>query len=538
MKFIFGEGFQRTLGGSMMVAGTAIGAGMLALPMTSAGMWFNWSMVLMLLSWFCMLRASQAILEVNLLFEPGDSLHTLVQNTLGSFWSVLNGFSVAFVLYTLVYAYVSSGGSVVQHALQSSWGITPPRVLTSLIFTILLTACVWWSSKAVDRLSAILMGGMVITFLLSIGGMIGQARLDSMLGLDGQSGEFIFIFGAASTYLTSFCFHASVPSLIKYLGKDARTINSCLRIGTVIALLCYVVWIAAADGIIPRDDFKHITNVGDLVAASGTSLGGIIVKGLSLQPRDGNPCPRIVETTAGMLNAVGLQNDGVEAFCKEKLPRLPWQQLPVIANLYATSPAEFGELAARLNEEEGVAALEVNVSCPNVKSGGILFGQDPKLAAAVTRAARDAAPNKPLIIKLSPNVTDIALMARSVQDAGADMISCINTLSGMAVDVARRKPRLANVIGGLSGPAIKPVALRCVWQVCKAVDIPVIGLGGICSAEDVLEFILVGAHAVQIGTANFISPDRAFEIVKELPAVCRQLGVTSLDELRGSLKTA
>ena len=269
-----------------------------------------------------------------------------------------------------------------------------------------------------------------------------------------------------------------------------------------------------------------------------TSLGGIIVKGLSLLPRDGNPCPRIVETTAGVLNAVGLQNDGVEAFCKEKLPRLPWQHLPVIANLYATSPAEFGELAARLDAEEGVAALEVNVSCPNVKSGGILFGQDPGLAAAVTRAVRDAAPNKPLIIKLSPNVTDIALMARSVQDAGADMISCINTLSGMAVDVARRAPRLANVIGGLSGPAIKPVALRCVWQVCQAVDIPVIGLGGICSAEDVLEFILVGAHAVQIGTANFISPDRAFEIVKELPAVCRQLGVTSLDELRGSLKTA
>lgn len=269
-----------------------------------------------------------------------------------------------------------------------------------------------------------------------------------------------------------------------------------------------------------------------------TSLGGIIVKGLSLLPRDGNPCPRIVETTAGMLNAVGLQNDGVEAFCKEKLPRLPWQHLPVIANLYATSPAEFGELAARLDAEEGVTALEVNVSCPNVKSGGILFGQDPGLAAAVTRAVRDAAPNKPLIIKLSPNVTDIALMARSVQDAGADMISCINTLSGMAVDVARRAPRLANVIGGLSGPAIKPVALRCVWQVCQAVDIPVIGLGGICSAEDVLEFILVGAHAVQIGTANFISPDRAFEIVKELPAVCRQLGVTSLDELRGSLKTA
>ena len=197
--------------------------------------------------------------------------------------------------------------------------------------------------------------------------------------------------------------------------------------------------------------------------------------------------------------------------------------------------ARLTSLPAGISAEEELVGVHANALW---QTGGFLFGQDPKLAAAVTRAARDAAPNKPLIIKLSPNVTDIALMARSVQDAGADMISCINTLSGMAVDVARRKPRLANVIGGLSGPAIKPVALRCVWQVCKAVDIPVIGLGGICSAEDVLEFILVGAHAVQIGTANFISPDRAFEIVKELPAVCRQLGVTSLDELRGSLKTA
>ena len=246
-----------------------------------------------------------------------------------------------------------------------------------------------------------------------------------------------------------------------------------------------------------------------------TSLGGIIVKGLSLLPRDGNPCPRIVETTAGMLNAVGLQNDGVEAFCKEKLPRLPWQHLPVIANLYATSPAEFGELAARLNEEEGVAALEVNVSCPNVKSGGILFGQDPKLAAAVTRAARDAAPNKPLIIKLSPNVTDIALMARSVQDAGADMISCINTLSGMAVDVARRKPRLANVIGGLSGPAIKPVALRCVWQVCKAVDIPVIASGGVGKLEHFAEGIIEGEADAVLAASVFHFGELTVRQVKE-----------------------
>lgn len=267
-----------------------------------------------------------------------------------------------------------------------------------------------------------------------------------------------------------------------------------------------------------------------------TSLGGIIVKGLSLLPRDGNPCPRIVETTAGMLNAVGLQNDGVEAFCKEKLPRLPWQHLPVIANLYATSPAEFGELAARLNEEEGVAALEVNVSCPNVKSGGILFGQDPKLAAAVTRAARDAAPNKPLIIKLSPNVTDIALMARSVQDAGADMISCINTLSGMAVDVARRKPRLANVIGGLSGPAIKPVALRCVWQCHNAVKVPLLGMGGISNGIDAVEFILAGATAVAVGTANFVNPQATIDVIDGIAEYCERHGVKDVNELIGALQ--
>ncbi len=267
-----------------------------------------------------------------------------------------------------------------------------------------------------------------------------------------------------------------------------------------------------------------------------TQLGGIVVKGLSLQPREGNPCPRIAETTGGMLNAVGLQNDGVETFCKRKLPHLPWRELPVVANLYATSPEEFGDLAARLDEEEGIAALEVNVSCPNVKEGGILFGQDPDLAAAVTRAVRDKAPHKPVIVKLSPNVTDITRMAKAVEAAGADIISCINTLSGMAVDVATRRPRLANVIGGLSGPAIKPVALRCVWQTARAVSIPVIGIGGIVCAEDVLEFILVGAHAVQIGTGNFLSPDCAFTIVSELPAACARLGVSSLEELRGALR--
>lgn len=233
------------------------------------------------------------------------------------------------------------------------------------------------------------------------------------------------------------------------------------------------------------------------------SLGGIVVKGLSLKPREGNPCPRIVETTAGMLNAVGLQNDGVEAFCREKLPNLPWRDVPIIANLYATSPEEFGELAARLDAEDGVAALEVNVSCPNVKKGGVLFGQDPKLAAAVTSAVRKAAPRSHVMVKLSPNVTDIALMARSVEGAGADSISCINTLLGLAVDLKRRRPALANVLGGLSGPAIKPVALRCVWQAARAVKIPVVGVGGIVSAEDVLEFILAGAHARAVGHGQF-----------------------------------
>ncbi|MGE4312497.1 dihydroorotate dehydrogenase [Desulfovibrio sp.] len=266
------------------------------------------------------------------------------------------------------------------------------------------------------------------------------------------------------------------------------------------------------------------------------SLGGMVVKGLSLQAREGNPTPRIVETTAGMLNAVGLQNDGVDVFCSKKLPELPWQETPVIANIYAGSVEDFGLLAARLNDEEGVAALEVNVSCPNVREGGIAFGQDPRMLAQVTTAVRSAAPDKHVMVKLSPNVTDIAVMARAAEEAGADSISCINTLLGMAVDLQRRRPSLANVVGGLSGPAIKPVALRCVWQVASAVKIPVVGVGGISCVEDALEFILVGAHAVQVGTASFMRPDCAFDLVKQLPAACERLGVSSLAELRGSLQ--
>jgi dihydroorotate dehydrogenase (NAD+) catalytic subunit len=267
-----------------------------------------------------------------------------------------------------------------------------------------------------------------------------------------------------------------------------------------------------------------------------TSLGAIIVKGLSLFPRKGNPMPRIAETACGMLNAVGLQNDGVDAFLRRKLPVLPWRDVPVIANIYAASVPEFGELAARLAGQEGLAALEVNISCPNVRQGGVLFGQDPAQAAAVTAAVRAGTGDLPVIVKLSPNVTDIVAIARAVEDAGAHAVSCINTLQGMAVDLATRRPRLATSIGGLSGPAIKPVALRCVYQISRAVSIPVIGVGGIVTAGDALEFLLVGAHAVQIGTASFIRPDAAFACAADLPAACERYGITDLAMWRASYR--
>lgn len=264
-----------------------------------------------------------------------------------------------------------------------------------------------------------------------------------------------------------------------------------------------------------------------------TALGGIVVKGLSWEPREGNPCPLIAETPCGMLNAIGLQNIGARAFVEKKLPLLPWAEVPVIANLYACDDQEFARLAEYLAAQEGIAALEVNISCPNV--GGVLFGQDPLQAARVTRAVKARAGNKPVIVKLSPNVTDIAAIARAVADAGADALSLINTLAGMAVDIRTRGPRLANVIGGLSGPAVKPVALRCVYQVCRAVDLPVIGMGGIASAEDALEFILVGAWAVQVGTANFLRPDMSFRIANRLPGLLQELEVGNWEDFRGKL---
>lgn len=265
-----------------------------------------------------------------------------------------------------------------------------------------------------------------------------------------------------------------------------------------------------------------------------TALGGICLKGISLQPRLGNPMPRIAETPSGMLNAIGLQNVGVEKFLKEKLPYIP-AGVTLIANLYAQSAEDFGELAAIFAAEEKITALEVNISCPNVKEGGVQFGQDPTMAAQVTEAVKKRAGNKPVMVKLSPNVTDVTVIARAAEAAGADMLSLINTLSGMSVDARTRRTRIANVIGGLSGPAIKPVALRMVHQVCKAVSIPVVGMGGIVCAEDVLEFILVGAHAVQVGTYNFMRPDNAFRLVEEVRALAQSYNIESWDAYRGSL---
>jgi dihydroorotate dehydrogenase (NAD+) catalytic subunit len=242
-------------------------------------------------------------------------------------------------------------------------------------------------------------------------------------------------------------------------------------------------------------------------------LGAIVVKGLSFKPRLGNPPPRIMETTGGMLNAVGLQNIGVEAFIEEKLPFLRKYDLKVIANIYGETYDDYKKVAKVLNGAKGVHALEVNISCPNVKNGGVSFGCDPIIAAAVTRAVKDET-SLPVIVKLTPNVTDITVIAQAVEKAGADAISLINTLTGMSVDLKTRRPHLKNITGGLSGPAIKPVALRMVWQVVQNVSVPVIGIGGIMTAQDALEFLILGAKAVQIGTANFINPRATIEVVE------------------------
>ncbi|WP_417910833.1 dihydroorotate dehydrogenase [Candidatus Electronema sp. PJ] len=265
-------------------------------------------------------------------------------------------------------------------------------------------------------------------------------------------------------------------------------------------------------------------------------LGGIIVKGISLEPRAGNPPPRIVETACGMLNAIGLENVGVARFISEKMPYLRTLTAPLIVNILGDSVEEYGELARRLDEVPGISALELNISCPNVKKGGVAFGSSPELAFAVTAATRKAT-KLPLIVKLSPNVTDITVMAKAVEEAGADAVSLINTLIGMAIDAERRRPRLANLIGGLSGPAIKPIALRMVWQTARAVSIPVIGIGGIGTAEDAVEFLLAGASAVQVGTAHFYDPSAAEHIIAGLEEYLRRQGEERVTDIIGALDT-
>lgn len=264
-------------------------------------------------------------------------------------------------------------------------------------------------------------------------------------------------------------------------------------------------------------------------------LGAIIVKGLSLEPSKGNPPLRIVETRCGMLNAIGLENVGLEAFVKEKIPFLQKLTTPILVNIYGKTKEEYAELAARLEDIEAISGIEVNISCPNVKAGGVAFGAYPQTAAEVVRAIRSRT-TRPLIVKLSPNVTDIAEIARSVEAAGADSVSLINTITGMAIDIESRRPKLANITGGLSGPAIKPIALRMVWQVAQSVKIPVIGVGGIMNAKDALEFLIAGAAAVQIGTANFINPRATLDVIEGIESYLIEKEIYDIYEIIGSLE--
>jgi dihydroorotate dehydrogenase (NAD+) catalytic subunit len=264
-------------------------------------------------------------------------------------------------------------------------------------------------------------------------------------------------------------------------------------------------------------------------------LGAIVTKGLSLSPKAGNPMPRIVETPGGMLNAIGLQNVGIEAFIENKIPFLQTVDTPVIVNFFGNTEDEYAAMAERLDKIPEVAGLEMNISCPNVKQGGIAFGSKPDNAYQVVKAVREST-IKPVIVKLSPNVTDIVEMAHACAEAQADALSLINTLTGMAIDLQKRKPVLANITGGLSGPAIKPIALRMVWQVSRAVDLPVIGIGGIGTATDALEFMLAGASAVQVGTANFISPGIAEKIVHDMERYLVENRISAVRELVGALQ--
>ena len=264
-------------------------------------------------------------------------------------------------------------------------------------------------------------------------------------------------------------------------------------------------------------------------------IGGIIVKGTTLHPREGNDYPRMVETASGMLNCVGLQNKGVAYFCEHIYPEIKDIRTNMIVNVSGSTLEDYAECAARINALENIPAIELNISCPNVKQGGMAFGVTTDGAYSVVKAVREVY-NKTLIVKLSPNVTSITDIARAVQDAGADAVSLINTLMGMVIDIEKRKPVLSIATGGLSGPAVKSVAVRCVWQVAKAVHIPIVGLGGIMTAEDAIEFFLAGASAIEIGTANFIDPTVTVKVAQGINDWLDRHGCTSLTDIIGQLE--
>ena len=273
-------------------------------------------------------------------------------------------------------------------------------------------------------------------------------------------------------------------------------------------------------------EFSDFVNLED--------IGGIIVKGTTLKPREGNDYPRMVETASGMLNCVGLQNKGVEYFCENIYPEIKDIKTNMIVNVSGSCPEDYAECAARINELDNIPAIELNISCPNVRQGGMAFGVTTEGAQSVVRAVRDVY-KKTLIVKLSPNVTSVSDIALAVQDAGADAVSLINTLMGMVIDIEKRKPVLSIATGGMSGPAVKPVAVRCVWQVAKAVSVPVIGLGGIMTAEDAIEFLLAGASAIEIGTANFIDPTVTVKVANGINDWLDRHGCRSVSEIIGQV---
>ena len=306
-----------------------------------------------------------------------------------------------------------------------------------------------------------------------------------------------------------------------------RTTDSIPQIDTTLAGVHFQNPVLTASGTFGYGkEFAHLIDLN--------LLGGIVVKGISAEPMEGNPAPRIYETESGMLNAIGLQNVGAKRFLKEKLPFLRTLKARCVVNVFGYSTEDYVRCIETLNEGEGIDAYELNISCPNTRCGGMVYGNDPKLTEEVVGASKKVA-RQPLFVKLSPNVTDITVLARAAEAAGADALSLVNTFVGMAIDIETLAPRLSNVTGGLSGPAIKPVALRMVYQVARVVRIPVIGIGGIARAADALEFLIAGAQAVQVGTANFYAPDTASRIVEGIRDYCRRKA-RNLSQVVGSLR--